>query len=138
MSVSIIILVLVLLTANAFPDDWFIIGKTTFADDATMIWISACSSVSTTEAFRLTYRACSWISASKGTFFNLSRIGLDTNCGISLLDFLESVYAKGYPISFIPCPYLTCGQVSAFTMHLQMSMIAPALKVFERFKEYFT
>ncbi len=63
-SVSIVILVLALLTANAFPGDWFIIGKTTFADDSTMIWVSACSSVSTTEALCLTYRACSWISAS--------------------------------------------------------------------------
>jgi hypothetical protein len=48
------------------------------------------------------------------------------------------MYAMGYPISLIPCPYLACGEVSAFTMHLQMSMIAPALEFFERFKENFT
>ena len=48
MSVSIITFILALSTANAFPDNRLIMGVTAFADDSTMLWISACSSVFTT------------------------------------------------------------------------------------------
>ena len=49
-SVSIVTFVLALSTTNAFPDNRLIVVITAFADDSTMLWISARSSMFTTEA----------------------------------------------------------------------------------------
>ena len=49
-SVSIVTFVLALSTTNAFEDNKLIVGITAFADDSTMLWISAYSSTFTTEA----------------------------------------------------------------------------------------